>query len=66
MSGVSEFVDLVVRQATAGDTTDEARPVCGGSNEYDGRMGLRIAAVFVVLIGASFGMSQFRIGCNSC
>lgn len=30
-------------------------PVCDPGNEYDGRMGLRISSVFVILVGSTFG-----------
>lgn len=30
---------------------------CGGGNEYDGRMGLRISAIFVIGLGSMLGMS---------
>ena len=30
---------------------------CGGGNEYDGRMGLRISAIFVIGVGSMLGMS---------
>jgi zinc transporter 1/2/3 len=29
---------------------------CDVGNGYDGRMGIRISAVFVVLVGSMFGM----------
>ncbi len=29
---------------------------CGGGNEYDGRMGLRISAIFVIGVGSMLGM----------
>ncbi|KAL3474714.1 Zinc/iron permease [Aspergillus californicus] len=34
---------------------DGAVPACEPSNEYDGRMGLRISSIFVILIGSTFG-----------
>ncbi len=34
-----------------GQTTVE----CGTGNEFDGRLGLRIAALFVILIGSTLG-----------
>ena len=30
---------------------------CGGANEYDGRLGVRISAIFVILVGSMAGMS---------
>ncbi|POR33852.1 Uncharacterized protein TPAR_05950 [Tolypocladium paradoxum] len=33
----------------------EEVPACDTSNEYDGRLGLRISAIFVILIGSMGG-----------
>jgi zinc transporter 1/2/3 len=60
MSAMADFANLVLRQADNVEPAAEEKPACGGMNEYDGRMGLRIAAVFVILIGSSFGMFRFR------
>ncbi|RPB01157.1 ZIP zinc/iron transport family [Choiromyces venosus 120613-1] len=49
-----EFASLALRQA-GNDEAGEAAPRCGGGNSYDGRMGLRISAVFVILLGSTFG-----------
>lgn len=40
---------LVLRQE------DTAPVECSTENEYDGRMGLRISSVFVILVGSMFG-----------
>lgn len=50
-----DLVRLVLRQEA---TVPEAQPEneCGG-NGYDGRMGVRISAIFVILVGSLFGMS---------
>lgn len=42
---------LVPRDAGA----DSAPPPCDTGNEYDGRLGLRISAIFVILVGSLFG-----------
>ncbi|KAI5845053.1 Zinc/iron permease [Morchella snyderi] len=60
MSGSTvEFVNLFLRQVTETDPAieeaEEVAPECGGANAYDGRMGLRISAVFVILTGSTFG-----------
>ncbi|KAL2864163.1 low-affinity Zn(2+) transporter ZRT2 [Aspergillus lucknowensis] len=34
---------------------DGAIPACEAGNEYDGRMGLRISSIFVILVGSTFG-----------
>ena len=31
---------------------------CGGRNEYDGRLGLRISAIFVIGVGSMLGKSR--------
>ncbi|KAG2411905.1 zinc-regulated transporter 2 [Aspergillus terreus] len=33
----------------------ESTPVCDTGNEYDGRMGLRISSIFVIMVGSMFG-----------
>ena len=50
-----DLARLVLRQEAA---SPEAQPEdeCGG-NGYDGRMGVRISAIFVILVGSLFGMS---------
>ncbi|KAG8625063.1 hypothetical protein KVT40_006814 [Elsinoe batatas] len=61
---ISNLVWHVVRQATEDPTTTttadvapdtEAPPACDVGNEYDGRMGVRISAIFVILVGAWLG-----------
>ncbi|KKA18620.1 GIT1 is required for uptake of glycerophosphoinositol [Rasamsonia emersonii CBS 393.64] len=42
---------LVPRDGGAGS----APPPCDTGNEYDGRMGLRISSIFVILVGSLFG-----------
>ncbi len=39
--------------ATAAATS---APTCNAGNGYDGRIGLRISAIFVILVGSLFGM----------
>lgn len=34
---------------------EEPAPSCEGGNEYDGNMGLRVSAIFVILIGSTIG-----------
>jgi zinc transporter 1/2/3 len=44
-----ELARLLVRD-------DEATPVtCGTGNEYDGRMGVRISSIFVIMVGSMLG-----------
>lgn len=59
---IVEFANLVLRQTAdqQQDTSEVAvadtKQSCGGGNDYNGRMGLRISSVFVILIGSTFGM----------
>ncbi|KAL9100498.1 MAG: hypothetical protein Q9163_004137 [Psora crenata] len=60
MSTVERIANLVVRQAlnTAAATTpaEEAPPPpCSADNDYDGRLGVRISAIFVILLGSTLG-----------
>lgn len=32
---------------------------CDGGNDYNGMMGLRISAIFVILVGSMFGQSPY-------
>lgn len=52
-----EVARLVLRQdpGSEADTT----PACEGSNAYDGRMGVRISAIFVILVGSTWGKLLF-------
>lgn len=43
---------LIARQATDADT---AASSCEGGNEYNGKMGLRIASIFIIMAGSMFG-----------
>lgn len=59
---LTTIAGLVARQATEADEgpTTEV-PVagteghCDGGNEYDGRLGVRISAIFVILVGSLWG-----------
>jgi zinc transporter 1/2/3 len=48
-----EVARLVLRQE--GDSEPEELVTCSGSNDYDGRMGVRISAIFVILVGSLWG-----------
>lgn len=48
-----DLARLVVRQEAAEE--EPAPGNCITSNDYDGRMGLRISAVFVILVGSMLG-----------
>ena len=48
-----EVARLVLRQDPGSET--DTTPVCTGSNDYDGRMGVRISSIFVILVGSTWG-----------
>ncbi|KIW17809.1 hypothetical protein PV08_05004 [Exophiala spinifera] len=52
MASLGSFASLVTRQEEA-DTT----PTCDTGNEYDGRMGLRVAALFIIWVTSTIGAS---------
>lgn len=63
MSGVEAIANVVLRQAagTAAATlsaASTAKPACSPDNDYDGRIGLRISSIFVILVGSMFGESN--------
>ncbi|KAL2013157.1 hypothetical protein VTN00DRAFT_682 [Thermoascus crustaceus] len=37
------------------EESDGPAPACAVDNEYDGRMGLRISSIFVIMVGSMFG-----------
>lgn len=51
-----EVARLVLRQDAGSEA--EAKPTCDGSNGYDGRMGVRISSIFVILVGSLWGKSR--------
>lgn len=67
MANLNQLIYLVARQATDGagtsynqntTTADSSTPEqCDAGNKFDGRLGVRISAIFVILIGSLFGMS---------
>ncbi|KIW98685.1 uncharacterized protein Z519_00346 [Cladophialophora bantiana CBS 173.52] len=58
MSNLESFVHLMVRQDDSGAT-----PACDTGNDYDGRIGLRVAALFIIWITSSIG-AAFPIFAN--
>ncbi|KAK5090674.1 low-affinity Zn(2+) transporter zrt2 [Lithohypha guttulata] len=59
MDQLSSLVTLIARQEEV-----DAAPACSSGNDYDGRMGLRIASIFVIWIGSTFG-ATFPVFANS-
>lgn len=51
---------LMVRQAGAvvDDSLAGTPGHCDTGNEFDGRLGLRISAIFVILVGSAFGKQR--------
>ncbi|KAL4783143.1 Zinc/iron permease [Aspergillus varians] len=43
---------------------DGSLPTCDADNDYDGRMGVRISSIFVILVGSTFG-ALFPVFANS-
>lgn len=73
MSDLQHLAYLVGRQVAAavngsatGSTVNEAAgiPACAPENDFDGRIGLRVSAIFVILVGSLFGMCghSFHMG----
>lgn len=59
---IQELALLLSRQAVAegSDTEDAAAAGCEGGNDYDGRLGVRISAIFVILVTSSLGEYDTR------
>ncbi|KAI4219819.1 MAG: hypothetical protein L6R36_008055 [Xanthoria steineri] len=62
MGSLHEVTRILARQvgetaaATATAAADsEATPACETGNDFDGRTGLRVSAIFVILVGSLFG-----------
>jgi solute carrier family 39 (zinc transporter), member 1/2/3 len=51
MAALGDFVHLVLRQ----DGGEEPAPTCDTGNGYDGRLGLRVAAIFIIWVTSSVG-----------
>ena len=65
MTGAVEIAYLVARQAAATNETSTNDLTgtpghCDSSNAYDGKLGLRISAIFVILIGSLCGEYALR------
>ncbi|KAI4160241.1 MAG: hypothetical protein L6R39_000236 [Caloplaca ligustica] len=58
MGSLQEVTRVLARQVGPVVTTaaaDTSVPSCDAGNEFDGRVGLRISAIFVILVGSLFG-----------
>ncbi|VVT56558.1 uncharacterized protein SAPINGB_P005150 [Magnusiomyces paraingens] len=51
------FIRDVITNTTATDSDDSTASIdaCSSDNDYDGRMGARISAIFVILVAGTFG-----------
>lgn len=64
-SVIGELASLVSRQAigdepTTAEAAADAPAGCESGNEFNGRIGLRISAIFVILIGSLLGECNMR------
>ncbi len=61
---IGDLAVLLSRQAIGEETileeAEDAPVGCESGNEYDGRISLRISAVFVILIASSLGIQDTR------
>ena len=67
MAAVGAAAGVIVREAAQTVLADptgtvssaavatSTRPACMVENDYDGRLGLRVSAIFVILVGSLFG-----------
>ena len=63
MEGVQAIANVVARGAlqsaaaasSAAAATVTTQPACASDNNYDGRIGVRVSAIFVILVGSMFG-----------
>ena len=67
----TQLAYLVVRQdgGNSSDQTgaqEDTTDTCSTGNEYDGRIGVRISAIFVILIGSMLGMPAHRLSTTIC
>lgn len=74
MSNLEDLAYVVGRQVAAavngsatGSTVngDAARPACMPENDFDGRIGLRVSAIFVILAGSLFGTCDSYRQCGA-
>jgi zinc transporter 1/2/3 len=61
MTQLIHAATLIARQLEADEAATTTVPLagqpghCDTGNEYDGRLGVRISAIFVILVGSLFG-----------
>lgn len=60
MSALVQLATLVARQDADSEATTQVPLAgtpghCEGGNDFDGRIGLRISSIFVILVGSTIG-----------
>ena len=61
MQAIANVVARGVLQSAAASSaaaTVTTQPACASDNDYDGRTGVRVSAIFVILVGSMFGSLQ--------
>lgn len=65
MEGVQAVANVVARgalesAASSSPATSTAKPACASDNDYNGRINLRVSAIFVILVGSMLGICSSR------
>lgn len=55
MASLQSLLSVVGHQAAGSPAGQDGPPECDTNNGYDGRLAVRISAVFVVLVTSTFG-----------
>jgi hypothetical protein len=68
---ITHLATLVLRQEQPSEpvgtaaATGAAETGCEANNNYDGRMGIRISAIFVIFVGSTMGLLDYSIKSTS-
>lgn len=54
------LASAVATAAAAATSGVDSQPSCDGDNEYNGQLGVRVSAIFVILVGSLLGMSESK------
>ena len=57
-SVLSSAIEAATSAAATTTAADDMVPPCDAGNEYNGEIGLRVSAIFVILVGSMLGMSS--------
>ncbi|KAK9459046.1 Zinc/iron permease [Lipomyces oligophaga] len=52
---ISEFLPHLVALAVRDDSDSDATPECATSNDYNGRIGVRVSSIFVIMFSSTLG-----------